>query len=254
MNPDWSPDGRRLVFALKSSGRDSLWTATADASDPQNFLECRAPCVSLDDPAWSPDGQRVAYARNAKDSSYRGTLELVDLQGKVEVLLDAGATGGFAGARWSPDGTKLVVEQAQSTDGLSTVTGVTLSVVDLGTRPVKVTPLTDPALLAGTADWSPDGRTIVYAALPAAGAPGHELFTIHPDGTGIRQVTHLSQTGGVAMHPAYTRDGKHLLFAALLPAEGRELVLAEVDLDGQGLRPAIGKAYIVGTHPRPSPA
>ena len=32
---------------------------------------------------------------------------------------------------------------------------------------------------------------IVFAALPTPGAPGHQIFTIEPNGTNLRQLTHL---------------------------------------------------------------
>ena len=76
-------------------------------------------------------------------------------------------------------------------DPWAEVTGVTLSVVDLSTAAPAVTGITDPALFAATAGWSPDGTLITYSALATASDTSPDLFTIHPDGT---QMTRANET------------------------------------------------------------
>ena len=52
-NPDWSPDGRRLVYQSVRNGDSDLWTVNADGSGSKEITYS----VGQDgDPAWSPDG------------------------------------------------------------------------------------------------------------------------------------------------------------------------------------------------------
>src|SRR5215471_17215465 len=53
-----------------------------------------------------------------------------------------------------------------------------------------------------------NGR-ITFAALPTPGAPGKQIYTIEPNGTGLRQLTHLP---GDATAPHWSPDGTRIFF------------------------------------------
>ncbi|HEY7056205.1 MAG TPA: winged helix-turn-helix domain-containing protein [Vicinamibacterales bacterium] len=60
-HPQFSPDGRRLVFASRRSGDAlELWIASADGSNPQQLAH--GPGPRQDSPHWSPNGQQIAFA------------------------------------------------------------------------------------------------------------------------------------------------------------------------------------------------
>ena len=108
--------------------------------------------------------------------------------------------------------------------------------------------MTDPALFAATADWSPNGTLIAYSALASPGDTSPDLFTIHPDGSKSKQVTQLAAAGDSATHPTFTPDAATIVFVADLgTGEGG---LAQVDLDGTDLGPATTDGYHPGNHPR----
>jgi len=77
-----------------------------------------------------------------------------------------------AGARWSPDARHVVFEHVHQTSRSqdAEIDAVTLSIVLMSGADQRVRGITDPALFAATADWSPDGKLIVYSALPMARA------------------------------------------------------------------------------------
>ena len=118
--------------------------------------------------------------------------------------------------------------------------------------PPSVRALTDPELFAETADWSPDGQLIVYAALGQRGDETDDLFVIHPDGSGLARVTNLAESGGNATHPSFTADSQHVIFAARLDDQS-DNQLAMVDLQGGEPIPATATGYRNGVHPRMRP-
>lgn len=252
-NPDWSPDGKRLVFAVSNGVTDDLWTVGADGKSPEVLLACTSPCVYLDDPAWSPDGTKVLYSRVSDDGHGNsiGTLETVTVADQaVEVLLMAAPDGFYAGPRWSPDGASVVLEEVHMVSPKldSEIDGVTLTVIDVASPRHGQRSLTDPALFAATADWSGDGNLIVFSALPDPDASAPDLFTIAPDGSGLARLTTLADQGGAAFEPAWSVDGSHVYFVRTTP-EGRT-GLAVVPTTGGEPEPAVGGTYPAGHHPR----
>ena len=76
------------------------------------------------------------------------------------------------------------------------------------------------------AHWSPEGTWILFDGLqPASGL--HNLFVVHPNGTGLKAITSISLGG--ACCAVWSPDGKKLLVL-----QGSYLVI--MNRDGSGLR------------------
>jgi TolB protein len=86
----------------------------------------------------------------------------------------------------------------------------------------------------GGALFLPDSKTILFRAWKVAdqgqkGSLPVTIFTIHDDGTGLRQVTHDAGNNW-APHPA--PDGRHFAFVKVLPPRNYEIYLGDLDSVG----------------------
>lgn len=251
-NPDWSPDGTRLVFAVTNNGGDSLWTVNADGTNPAVLLECVEPCAYYDDPAWSPDGTKVLYSRTSVvDGEIDAAIETVDVaDGAVTVLLEAEPEYFFSGTRYSPDGTSVVYEHVhqKGTAPGGEVDGVELRLFQVTSPASTVTVLVGPDTFPVTPDWGPNGDLIVFSAFPDPSGSTPDLFTIRPDGSELTRVTTLADDGGSAEEPAWSGDATSIYFTASMPDGGGGI--AVVPAGGGEPRPAWGDTYTAGRHPR----
>ena len=71
-NPNWSPDGRRIVFDSDRAEKGNLdiYSMKADGSDVQQLTDSPA----LDAvPAWSPDGHRSSSRATAPGKTHAGS-------------------------------------------------------------------------------------------------------------------------------------------------------------------------------------
>jgi Tol biopolymer transport system component len=254
-NPDWSPDGDRIVLAVHDGVRDDLWVADADGGHARLLLDCEDACSYLDDPAWSPDGTRVVYSRTTtRGATGLGSLETVDVDtGAVTVLVPPRFRWFTAGARWSPDGSKVVFESVHTDSRRlsAEVDGVALRILDVASR--RVGPeLTDPLLFAATADWSPDGARIAYSARPTPRAEAADLFVVPAAGGTPQQVTDLVHEGGYADEPTWLGDGTLVFSGRIGSGFGGSGVLLQVDASG-GPVTELGTRAVTARHPRIEP-
>ncbi|KGN32679.1 hypothetical protein N802_16795 [Knoellia sinensis KCTC 19936] len=252
-NPVWSPDGQQVAFtgADPTGGPADLWVANVDGSGLTKVADCTLPCQYFDDPTWSADGGLIFYSRHEPGPKSGGRLEQVNLTDRATSTLITAPPGEFlVGAEASPSGRFLVAEWVKATPtDYDAITAATLTLIDLSTTPVTTKGLTDPAVFAETADWSPNGEHITYDARVNAGSEPTEIFTVKADGTGRRQLTDLTKGGGTGIQPTFSADGSFVDFVGSDPSHDLDGLL-RVPIGGGRVVPTFGGEVVSGNHPR----
>ncbi len=59
VDPDYSPDGRRIAFTSNRSGNGAIWVSGEDGSNLTRLTPADGPSARF--PRWSPDGQRIVF-------------------------------------------------------------------------------------------------------------------------------------------------------------------------------------------------
>ena len=101
IDPAWSPDGRRLVWASGMPAAHDLFGMEADGTNKKRLVAGGADEI---EPAWSPDAAQVAFASN-RDGRYR--LWTVAAAGGTEPTPVVEAPGQMRAPAWDPQGTHL---------------------------------------------------------------------------------------------------------------------------------------------------
>jgi GDSL-like Lipase/Acylhydrolase family/Peptidase propeptide and YPEB domain len=225
VHASWSRDGSQFTWeVLQNDDTASVWTASADGSDPLERVVCQgAPCVEMSYPAFSPDGSQLLVTRFdlADDGDWGAShLVVVDLASGEQTIIastEDGTTAFYSGT-WSPDGNRVAAALETYTDATETQRiEATIVVVDTDPdTPEAPTAVTDPGLAAGYPRWHPTDDRILFASwdLDAnQGAEPSQLYTVAPDGSGLTQITDVDYTTTWRRpgEASWTPDGQRII-------------------------------------------
>ena len=181
--PEWSPEGRRLLFLL--SGRPAIMRA--DGTRRRTVPLAAEPPFGLATPAFAPDGRHFAYTRSTRHGS-RSEIWVATVNGRENRRL----RGGWS-PRWSPGGRTIAAALSNGWWLVNARTG----------RRIRWL-----AGNVGQVDWSPNGRRLVYSA--TGPAFDRDLFIVRADGKG--QPRRLTRGGGHENQPVWSPDGRRIAF------------------------------------------
>lgn len=225
--PQWSPDGRWVLFESGRRGNGDVYVVSADGDTVQAITTGDADEGSA---VWSPDGRRIAYVARSPEY-FSGRLSVVEVSpetgravGTPRVLHEAPADrgGGWSIGRpsWSPDGSQLAVVLQQ--DGWDHV-----YLVPVAGGPPKA--ITSGEWEDGSPVFSPDGRTIAIVSNRANLEEQH-VWLVDVRGGEARRLA--SPVVGVESNPQWAADGRRVFFTRSTPLEPTGIFVADARAGG----------------------
>jgi len=212
----WSPDASSLLMVL-SGTHDLIYKADTDGADVRQLSpRCAGKCLGDGSPTYTRSGARIAFER--------AFGPVIDDNAAVVALLTMNADG--SGLKqltqkkkptstedhtpsWSPDGKRIAFQRVNTTAQPARL-GVIYVINADGTHLRRLTPRT---MDASNPRWSRDGTRIAFNDYAEdVSNKSANIYTIRPDGTSLRKVTHY--TGGTkrAFVNDWSPDGRQIVY------------------------------------------
>jgi eukaryotic-like serine/threonine-protein kinase len=211
--PDWSPDGAHIIFISPCLGRQDeypgskLYVIKADGSE---LLALPYSAEGDFDPAWSPDGKSIAFTSLRSGSAQIYTMTLPDYT--VTQLTDASADKRYPDwsrqPSWAPDGTQIVYTAHSILTDAQQIWVMSFS----GHGQTLLVPR-GPSYWDFYADWSPDGKSILFNESSGPQAIGW-LMVFDYENRATPKANHL-RSGTVANHGSYSADGLWVVYESV---------------------------------------
>lgn len=191
-SPTWSPDGQFMSYVTLGLGRvsrvmltDLRTGSTRQITDTLYHNDSH--------PTWSPDSRFIAFVTN-EDTFGKSDIYILNVQsGNVRPMFLTPENQ--YSPRWSPDG-RYITYLSQ---------GYKIGIAIWDTQESKPYLLYNNLTLKGALDWSPDGRSIIYADLISYNYSG--IFRLDVDeclDTKQQCQPHLiTSTNGMLTNPRY---------------------------------------------------
>ncbi|HSF14229.1 MAG TPA: Tol-Pal system beta propeller repeat protein TolB [Vicinamibacteria bacterium] len=171
----FSPDGSRIAFSSSHEGDAEIYVMNRDGSNLRRLTVHPSSDVS---PTWSPTGKEIAFT---SDRSGSPQIYVMDDEGlNLRRLPLPGSYN--AEPAWSPSTKEGFAEIAYA----SRIEGARFDIVIYNFVTKQARQLTAGRGMNESPSWAPNGGHLVFTSTRSGTS---QIFTIHRDGSNLRQVT-----------------------------------------------------------------
>ena len=192
VGPQWSPDGRKILFMTGRTGNFDVYEINTDGTGQRNLTAGYDEADGA--PMWSLDGNNIAFSRRIEG---KNQIFIMDADGSNLKRVTNSAANDEAPC-WSPDSSKLVFQSDR--DG-----NLEIYVISVDG---DLAQLTDDPADDLSPEWSPDGTRIAFSSNRNG---KQHIYVMNTDGSSPAQLTN---SGGEDTHPSWSADGKRIAFTS----------------------------------------
>lgn len=200
----FSADGETVLFVSNRTGNYEIYEM--DLSGHTTQLTHLGGRASL--PDVSPDNKQIVFTNrvNGDDQIWR-----MDRDGKNAHLLFKSDGNDAVAPTWSPDGDQILFAVGKENTKQ-------LFIMAFDRRDPQL--LSDKILTPGRTDWSRQGLIAYFTG----DGWNRQVWTIHPDGTGMTQVT----DGGNSQGPSFSPGGRYITYTAYTDVQQQDIFSCEI--------------------------
>lgn len=208
---EWSSDGRQLVFPagpVTVSGPGQIWVMNADGSN-QHILFSDPAGLDLNT-IFSPDGNYIVFTRCQGGGFPPCAIYRIRSDGSELTALtnfDPNPDVVDAFPNYSPDGRQIAFTSL-------TRGGILEAIYVMDSDGSDIRRLTPPAIGASSANWSPDGESIMFDTndgfCGGCFFPNSEIWSIGADGRNLKRLT--GDPNFIDVSPSWAPQGDAIVF------------------------------------------
>ena len=201
VHPDWSPDGRRIVFQLEDESHAGIAIIDRRGTNLQQLTRQGF----RGQPAFTPDGHHIVFDCDCKPQGI--FIMRDDGSDRRRLTTHAFEFEPDTDPNVSPDGETVTFVRIKQSGLLQALFAVDID----GTHVRKLVPYRYEVAIKH--DWAPDGDQIAIttnADYPRGRSPN--VATVRPDGSDVRLLTHFDRPDAGAFTGSFSPNGRWIVF------------------------------------------
>jgi Tol biopolymer transport system component len=209
--PDWSPDGRSIVYVAYQD--DAMELRLLDLASLDSRALTQSGAVSVE-PRFSPDGRRLAFVSTSFEGRWH--IFLMDLKtGETERITRDHKSDlpryyyspfdHYLSPSWSPDGSEILF--VSNRGRIWGTGGFWRMRAEPGSEPREIR--YEETTWKARPDWSPDGKRVAYASY--LGRQWHQLWVMTDEGGDVFPLTYGEHD---VTAPRWSPDGERIAYVS----------------------------------------